>query len=121
MTQSPTCCSQRDSLQDAARLMLDKDCGVLPIVNSQDQVVGVVTDRDITCRAVATGQDLQGMVQEFMTSPVVTVRPDNSVMEAVRLMEDHRIRRLAVVDMDGCCCGMVSQADLARKVDEGLV
>ncbi len=121
MTKNPTCCRQDDSLAEAARLMLSKDCGVLPIVNSQGFLVGMITDRDIACRAVAAGRDTHSVVQEFMTAPAVSVHPESSLEDACRLMEDHQIRRLAVVDSQECCCGVLSQADIAKFSDGAMV
>lgn len=106
-------------LRDVARLMVDFDCGEIPVVDRQaKRPIGVVTDRDITCRAVANGRNpLDLSAKDCMTSPVVTVTPDTSVEECCRTMEEHQIRRVPVIDEAGSCCGIVSQADLALRTD----
>lgn len=119
MTENPACCSPEASLQDAAKLMADCDCGEIPVTDDQNHPVGVVTDRDICCRAVAQGMDpTQTPVREVMTSPAVTVGPEDSIEDCCKLMDDNQIRRVPVVDDAGACCGIVAQADIARKLDE---
>ena len=116
MSTNPACCGPETSLQDVARLMVDHDCGEIPVVDRDNRPVGVITDRDITCRAVAQGQNpLELRARDCMSSPVVTATADIEVDECCRKMEDHLIRRLPIVDNDGRCCGMVSQADIARS------
>lgn len=108
-------------LKDVARLMVDFDCGEIPVVEDQAfRPIGVITDRDITIRTVAEGQNpLELTARDCMTVPVVTVTPDTLIEACCRVMEAHRIRRVPVVDEGGSCCGIVSQADLARKVSGG--
>ena len=118
MSPDPACCTRDTNLQEVARLMCDYDCGEIPVVDDRKtmRVVGVVTDRDITCRSVAKGMNpLEMTADSCMTTPVVTVTPDTTVDEACRLMEEHQIRRIPVVDPDKRCLGIVSQADLARN------
>lgn len=116
MTADPACCPPRTTLQDAARLMSDCDCGEIPVVDERCRPIGVVTDRDIACRAVAQGLDPKRTpVSEVMSSPVVTARRDTSLEECCARMEENQIRRIPVVDENGICCGMVSQADIARS------
>jgi CBS domain-containing protein len=118
MSPDPACCTPDTNLQEVARLMCDYDCGEIPVVDDRNhmRVVGVVTDRDITCRSVAKGMNPLDMTAEScMSSPVVTVTPETSVDECCRLMEEHQIRRMPVVDPDRRCLGIVSQADVARS------
>jgi CBS domain-containing protein/YHS domain-containing protein len=121
MTKSPVCCPPDMPLKDVARLMRDFDCGEIPVVESAaKRPVGVVTDRDITCRAVAQGKDPSSMsASDCMTTPVVTVTPDTSIEECCRMMEERQIRRVPVVDEAGSCCGIVAQADLALRMANG--
>lgn len=120
MTESPACCSPNSSLQDAAKLRVEYDCGEIPVVDEQLKPVGVVTDRDIACRAVAQGKDpAQTTVREVMSEPVVTVKPEDSVESCCQRMEENQIRRVPVVDDKGACCGMVAQADIASRAPEG--
>jgi len=83
--------------------------------------IGVITDRDIACRAVARGLNpLELTAKDCMSSPVITVRPDMSLEDLCRTLEQHQIRRAPVVDEAGCCCGVVSQADIARTAGRNL-
>jgi predicted transcriptional regulator/YHS domain-containing protein len=108
-------------LRDVARLMAEFDCGEIPVVDSEaHRPIGVVTDRDITCRVVARGREAASLAaKDCMTSPVVTVTPDTSIEECCRRMEERQIRRVPVVDEGGSCCGIVSQADLALRMANG--
>ena len=111
-------CSTPDaSLRDIARQMKEHDCGEIPIVDSRQssKLVGVITDRDIVCRVVAQGRNpLELTAKECMTSPVLTVSSEADLEEVCRMMEQHQIRRVPVVDPRGAACGIVSQADVAR-------
>jgi CBS domain-containing protein len=117
MTENPACCIPENSVQDAAEMMVKHDCGEIPVVETKDnpKLRGVITDRDITCRVVATGKDARRTrVSDVMSTPCVTVTPKTSIDDCCRLLEDNLIRRVPVVDQNGCCCGIVSQADIAR-------
>jgi len=117
MSSSPVCCDAQSSLLDVARLMVEHDCGEIPIVDAGDsgRPIGVVTDRDITCRTVALGRNpLELRAEDVMSTPVISVTPEMSVEDCCRAMEEHLIRRVPVVDEAGRCCGVVSQADIAR-------
>lgn len=115
MTREPACCSPATPLDEVAKLMLQNDCGEIPIVDTNDCVIGVVTDRDIVCRIVAEGKNPIGYTAEScMTHPVVTVRDDMTLDEVISTMERHQIRRVPVVSDGGFCAGIISQADVAR-------
>lgn len=114
MTSEPACCKKDASLRDAARLMVENDCGEIPVVDDDGGLVGVVTDRDVCCRAVADGKSADTRVEEIMTRSVITVTPDIELEDCLATMEQNQIRRVPVIDDDGKCCGMVSQADIAR-------
>jgi CBS domain-containing protein len=120
MTENPACCFPDMNLQEAALLMREHDCGEIPVVDKETlRPVGVITDRDITCRAVAVGKHpLNVTVDECMTSPCVTVTPETSAEECISLLERHKIRRVPVVDAEGKCCGIVAQADIAKSADK---
>ncbi len=118
MTPNPTCCTPDSSLQEVARMMVDFDCGEIPVVENQETriPVGVVTDRDITCRTVAKGLNpLEMTASDCMTANPVTITPETSVEECGLLMEDHKIRRILVVDQSGACSGIVALADIASN------
>lgn len=117
MTENPTCCKRETNLQAVARMMVECDCGEIPVVDPTSmKPIGVVTDRDIACRTVAEGKNpLELTAADCMTSPCVTVPPGTDLEECCRLMEEHQLRRIIVTDMSGRACGIVSQADIARK------
>ena len=121
MTSDPACCTPDTGLKDVARMMVENDCGEIPIVESEEsqRPIGVITDRDIACRAVARGLNpLDLTAKDCMTSPCVTVTPETSVEECCQTMEEHQIRRVPVVDASGACCGIVAQADIARNASK---
>jgi CBS domain-containing protein len=114
MTSNPACCGPDTNVAEVARLMVDHDCGEIPVVRD-GRPVGVITDRDITARAVAARRNpLEMKASDLMTTPVVTVKASADVDECCETMEEHQIRRVPVVDENGNCCGMVSQADIAQ-------
>lgn len=118
MTADPACCTAATPLHLVARMMVDNDCGEIPVVDDHEsrKPVGVVTDRDITVRTVARGLNpLDIPAGEVMTSPVVTVTPDTSLKQCCDEMERHQIRRVLVVDNDGRLCGIVAVADVAKN------
>jgi CBS domain-containing protein len=120
MTPDPECCSPETGLQDVARMMVDCDCGCIPVVDSNDSKmpIGMITDRDITCRVVAQGRNpLELTAGDAMSSTVVSVTPDTSLEDCLNLMEESQVRRIAVVDDNGKICGIVAQADVALNAD----
>lgn len=123
MTMNPACCKVDSKLVDVAALMVTNDCGEIPVVQDyhEKKLVGVITDRDICCRAVARGLNPNAMkAKDVMTSPAITATVDMSLEECCQLMELKKIRRLPVVDDRGSCCGMVSLADIALAEKEQL-
>lgn len=116
MTANPACCTSETALQEVAQMMVDHDCGEIPVVENKktNLPIGVITDRDIVCRTVARRLNpLDLTVADCMSRPCVTVTPDMSVEECSRIMEENKIRRVPVVDADGSCCGIVALADIA--------
>lgn len=104
-------------LIDAARQMRGHDVGALPVQGSNGELLGIVTDRDITVRAVANGMDPKTVpVSEVMTREVQTCSANRDVEEAARLMGRRQIRRLVVVDENDAPVGIVSLGDLALQV-----
>ena len=122
MTRDPACCMPDTKLHEVAQLMADRDVGQIPVVESASRKpIGVVTDRDITVRAVARGRNpLDLTVRDVMSSPAVTIGPDARIEDACRTLEDRRLRRMPVVAKDGSCCGVISQADIARHAPERM-
>ncbi len=118
MSEDLACCTLAASLHDAAQMMNEFDCGCIPVFENEGskKPIGMITDRDITIRTVSHNKNPLNMtVGEVMTDNVVTVKPDMSIEDCVAVMERNQIRRVAVVDENGDLCGMVAQADIARK------
>ena len=121
MSEEIACCTPETSLVDVAKLMAERDCGCIPVVESQQskRLAGVITDRDIVVRAVANNRDPStATAGDFMSRPVFTATPETSEEELCHLMEQHQVRRVPVVDENSACCGIVSQADIARVAPE---
>lgn len=119
MTADVRVATPETTLEEIARMLLEHDCGAIPIVKSENskRPVGIVTDRDIVCRVVAAGKDArESTAAECMTTPCVTVTPTTRLDACCQAMEASLIRRLVVVDPEGICCGIVSQADVARRI-----
>ena len=114
MTVNPACCTPETPLDQVAKLMVQHDCGEIPVIDLAEHPVGVVTDRDIVCRVVAEEKNPLAYTAEVcMTQQVVTVPLDAPLDVVIATMERHQIRRVPVVDEQGCLAGMISQADLA--------
>jgi CBS domain-containing protein len=116
MTADPACCTSENGLQEVAQMMVDNDCGEIPVVENKETKlpIGVITDRDIVCRTVARGLNpLDLTVADCLSKPCITVTPEMSLEECSRVMEENKIRRVPVVDAAGSCCGIVALADIA--------
>jgi CBS domain-containing protein len=123
MTPNPACCTADTTLQEVARMMVDNDCGEIPIVRSRSDrtVIGVVTDRDIVCRLIAAGKNpIEYTAEACMSTPVIAVRESTPVEKCAQLMEESRIRRVPVIDGGGMVCGIVSQADIAKHASRRI-
>jgi CBS domain-containing protein len=102
----------------AAKMMRDEDVGLAPIVEG-DRLVGTLTDRDIAVRVVAEGRDPEAtQVREVASTDLVTIDPGQDLDEALRLMAEHQVRRIPVVEEGGRLVGVVAQADVARQSDD---
>jgi CBS domain-containing protein len=98
-------------------MMRDEDVGLAPIVEG-DRLVGTLTDRDIAIRVVAEGRDPESTTaREVASTDVITIDPQGELDEALRLMAQHQVRRLPVVE-GGRLVGIVAQADVARHGDD---
>jgi len=118
MTRQVQWCRPEDSLEQAARLMWDHDCGCVPVCsgNGANRVVGVITDRDICMSALFQGKSLSELrVSAAMSKSVETCRSADTLTQAENTMRSSRIRRLPVLNKDGALIGMISLADLARE------
>ena len=118
MTSNPRSSQADKPVIEAAKIMRDEDVGLVPIVEG-DRLVGTLTDRDIAIRLVAEGKDPASTpVKDVASRDLVTVDPDQDLDEALRLMAQHQVRRLPVVEEDGKLVGVVAQADVARQSDD---
>jgi CBS domain-containing protein len=115
MTANPRTIGTNATVVDAARLMKEEDTGIAPIVDG-NHLVGVLTDRDIAIKDVAESKDpLTTKAVDIASTNLVTVDPDQDLDEAMRLMGQHQVRRLPVVEDDGKLVGVLAQADVARE------
>ena len=111
-----------DTLHAAAKKMRDRDIGFLPVYEGE-QLIGVVTDRDLTIRALADGLNAASVLgRDMVTAPAIYCYEDQDVNEAARLMRENRIRRLVVLNRRGeRLVGVVSLGDLSGIVDDKLL
>ena len=121
MTPDPTCVKEGQTLVEAARMMRDLDVGALPICGDDDRLKGMLTDRDIVVKCLAEGGDPNtATAGSLAQGKPVTIGADDSLDEALRVMQEHQVRRLPVIDGHDLV-GMVSQADVARSLPEEAV
>ena len=119
MTPAPQCCSADTTLNDVANLMVEADCGEIPVTDGSNRLIGVVTDRDIVVRAVAKGKNPSATTAgECMTEPVVVVNEDTTLADEMAVMEENQIRRVPVLDRDQRLVGIVSLGDLAVETQD---
>jgi CBS domain-containing protein len=122
MTPECKCVGENETVLDAARRLAELDVGAMPICGEDDRLKGMVTDRDIVVKVLAKGKDpASTRVGELATQEeVVTIGADDPIDEALRTMTEHKVRRLPVIDGHQCV-GIISQADIARNLDEEKV
>jgi CBS domain-containing protein len=121
MTENPVYALPDDTVDKVAQLMKKEDIGPVPVVDDErnKRLVGIVTDRDLALKVVAEGRDPQTTkVEEVMTRKLITCRPDDDVESAMKAMAQYQLRRIPVVDNDDRLVGIISQADVATRVDE---
>ena len=118
MTANPSTIEADGFVVEAAKIMKQEDAGVVPVAEN-GRLIGMVTDRDIAIRVVAEGKDPQSTsIREVASTDPVTIDPQQDLDEALRLMAQHQVRRLPVVEEDGRLVGVVAQADIAREGDD---
>src|SRR5256885_11288101 len=118
MTRDPKTAQLDSTLEEVAVLMKDENVGAIPIVNEDEELVGIITDRDIVVRCVAEGKEASDTtVEDVLSEDLTTVEPDSDVEKAARLMAQKQIRRLPVVE-DGELIGMVSIGDISVKHED---
>lgn len=117
MTKNVTTGNRGMTLREVSQIMRDGDMGALPIVEN-NTLIGIVTDRDIVVRGIAEGKDSNGEIADVMTTEVFSVKPDDYVFEAIRLMGDKQIRRIPVVSENGELAGIIAMADVALETED---
>lgn len=117
MTGNVTTANREMNLREIAVMMRDGDMGSLPIVEGK-KLVGIVTDRDIVVRGIAENKDAATKVSDVMTSEVYSVKANDFVFEAIRLMGDKQVRRVPVVNDDGELIGIIAMADVALETED---
>jgi CBS-domain-containing membrane protein len=116
MTRNVKTCRIGDNLHQAAQVMWENDCGIVPVLDESDRVVGMLTDRDICMAAYTRGEALWAIaVSHAMSKQVHGVRTDDSIETAETIMRRAQVRRVPVLDADGRVLGIVSMNDLARR------
>lgn len=120
MHKGTTCVEPGTPVREIAKRMRDSDVGAIP-VKADSQLVGIVTDRDITCRALANSGNRGNMTaKDVMTKDVVCCSPDDDIQVAIETMEAKQIRRLPVTDSHKTMIGMLSLGDISHKVNKQL-
>jgi CBS domain-containing protein len=120
MTRDPACVTPAATVREAAQVMLREEVGIVPVVNNQTerQLVGVVTDRDIAIRCVAEGKDGSCRVSDVMSAhDLATCSQNDDVDEVMQAMRTEKVRRIPIVDERGGLVGIVAQADIVRKAN----
>ncbi len=121
MTAPPACCTPDDPASEAVRLMQEKNCGLIPVVEDQSakRLVGVVTDRDIALRGLGRHGGANTPVRDLMSTGVSCCAPGDDLHQVERIMAGRQVRRVPVVDDAGRCIGIIAQADLAIEEGDG--
>jgi CBS domain-containing protein len=123
MTGGAECVQEDETVLDAAKRLAELDVGAMPICGTDKRLKGMLTDRDIVVKVLAKGKDPASVKAGELgqgDSETVTIGADDSIDDALRTMKDHAVRRLPVIDGTECI-GIVSQADLAKEIDESKV
>jgi len=116
MTPNPTCVRSSQTVREAAQIMADTGVGAVPICGEDEQLKGMLTDRDIVVRVLAEGKDVRAVTAgEMAQGEAITIGADDDANEIMKTMAEHKVRRLPVIDGHRLV-GVVSQADVARAL-----
>ena len=119
MTANPTACTLTNSLAEAASMMWEHDCGILPVLAEGGKVVGLITDRDICMAGALKGRQLANIaVEDTISGKVFACKLEDDVRTALETMKEKKVRRLPVVDDDAVLAGMLSMNDIVLKAEE---
>jgi CBS-domain-containing membrane protein len=116
MSRDPACCVLSDSAQTVAKILCDRNIGSMPVVADQQsrKLVGMITDRDLCCSVIAQGLDPKTtQIEKLISFPPMSCRDGENVETCERLMQEHQVRRVPIIDAEDRVIGIVSQADLA--------
>jgi CBS-domain-containing membrane protein len=118
MTQDVNTCGPQDSVNRAAQLIWEHDCGCVPVVDEKLKILGVVTDRDICVAAYTQGLPLSSIpIGSAMAKEVFACKPGDPIGEAEKILKEKQVRRLPVVNADGELVGIVSLSDIVRQAE----
>jgi CBS domain-containing protein len=117
MTRNVKTANRETTLREVAALMRDGDMGAMPVVED-GKLVGIVTDRDIVVRVIADGKDASVPIGDVMTAEVFSVRENDFVFEAIRLMGDKQVRRVPIINDAGELVGIIAMADVALETED---
>lgn len=121
MTKNPICCQPSDSVMKVAQWMKRENIGSIPVIENDEtrKLVGIVTDRDLALKVVGQGSDPKSVqVEEVMTHKLVTCQPDDDIQRALARMSEHQLRRIPIVNDENKILGIISQADVATRVNQ---
>lgn len=114
MTKYIKMCNTECSIKDATQIMQDLNCGAVPIVNENQEPIGMVTDRDIALHTILDNKNPKtNKISEFMSKPVITCLENEDIDNAIQKMKDNKIRRIPVVDEKNKITGIISLGDIA--------
>lgn len=120
MTPNPVYCLPTDTVTKVAEQMKSENIGSLPVIENEDtqKLIGILTDRDLALKIIAEGRDVKSTkVEAVMTRKVVTCRADDDLQRALDAMAQHQLRRIIIVDPLYKVLGIISQADVATRVN----
>ena len=121
MTKNPVVCLPNDVVAKVAQVMKNEDVGPVPIVQDQQsrKLIGMVTDRDLAVKVVGEARDIKTTkAEQVMTRRIVSCHADDDAQAALDAMSEHQLRRIPVVDNDGGIIGIISQADVATRMNQ---
>lgn len=121
MTSNPICCLPTDNVVTVAEIMKNANIGPIPVIENAEtrKLVGIITDRDLALKIVGEGRDAKStLVEAVMTRKVVTCRDDDDLQTALDAMSKHQLRRIIIVDKANKVMGIISQADVATRVNQ---
>jgi CBS domain-containing protein len=121
MTKKPVCCLPGDAVSKAAQMMNKENVGSIPVIENQEtgKLIGILTDRDLAIKVIANERDAKSTkVSDVMTQKVISCHLDEDIQKAVDAMAKHQLRRMPVVDNDFNIVGIISQADVATRINK---